>query len=204
MHARVPYVIASTFHAMLRMNWRFIGGLAVVLILGAITYGSYLMLQESDVNVPPLFKPAPGARLLIQMEGFRFSRSEDGRVAWRLDAGSADLYETQEAQLREVEIVFSSPDGKRAALIGDHARMDIRSGDASIRRGGREVRIVTSDGYLMTTDSLIWKAGARVVRTADPFRVLGREIYVEGKGLSADVDMRKLVIDSHVKAVLQE
>lgn len=204
MHVPIFSVVTSSFYAMLRMNWRFIGGLAVVLILSALMYGSYRMLREPEKTIPGLFKPASGARLLIRMEGFRFSRSEDGRVAWRLDAGSADLYETQEAQLRDVEIVFSSPDGRRAALIGDHARMDTRSGDASIRRGGREVRIVTSDGYLMTTDSLIWKAGDRVVRTGDPFKVLGREIYVEGTGLSADVDMRKLVIGANVKAVLQE
>jgi len=38
--------------------------------------------------------------------------------------------------------------------------MDTLNGNATIRRGLREVRIITSDGYLMTTDTLHWKADA--------------------------------------------
>jgi len=90
------------------------------------------------------------------------------------------------------------------ALIGENGVMDTTSGNATIRRGAREVRVVTSDGYLMTTNSLFWKADERLVRTPDPFKVLGKEIYLEGKGFSAEVDMRKVVVDRDVKAVLQE
>jgi hypothetical protein len=89
-------------------------------------------------------------------------------------------------------------------LIGEIGVMDMVSGNGSIRRGAREVRIVTSDGYLMTTNSLFWKAKERVIGTEEPFKVLGREIYLEGKGFSADVDMRKILVNSNVKAVLQE
>lgn len=89
-------------------------------------------------------------------------------------------------------------------MIGEIGVMDMVSGNGSIRRGAREVRIVTSDGYLMTTNSLFWKAKERVIGTEEPFKVLGREIYLEGKGFSADVDMRKILVNSNVKAVLQE
>jgi Lipopolysaccharide-assembly, LptC-related len=82
--------------------------------------------------------------------------------------------------------------------------MNTLNGNATIHRGVREVRIITSDGYLMTTDTLFWKADDRVVKTPDPFKVLGKEIYLEGKGLSADVDLRKMLVESNVKAVLQE
>ena len=66
------------------------------------------------------------------------------------------------------------------------------------------MRIITSEGYLMTTNSLFWKARERVVTSPDPFKVLGKEIYLEGKGFSANVDMRKMLVESNVKAVLQE
>jgi hypothetical protein len=82
--------------------------------------------------------------------------------------------------------------------------MDTLNGNATIHRGAREVRIITSDGYLMTTNTLFWKADDRVVKTPDAFKVLGKEIYLEGKGLSADVDLRKMLVESNVKAVLQE
>ena len=82
--------------------------------------------------------------------------------------------------------------------------MDTGSGNASIRRDTQEVRIVTSDGYLLTTNSLFWKAGERQVWTSDPFKLLGSEIYLEGVGITANVDMRTIVVKNNVKAVLQE
>jgi hypothetical protein len=42
------------------------------------------------------------------------------------------------------------------------------------------------------------------VRTADPFKLLGREIYLEGRGISAKVDDNRIEVDNNVKAVLQE
>lgn len=192
------------FYAMKRVIWRITGLFLVLGTLAALLYGSATLLLEADSAIPALFRPAAGKRLLIRMEGYRFAQTEDGRVSWRMSARNADLYENKEAQLKDVEIVFLAPDGKTAALIGDLGTMDTVSGNASIRKGARDVRIVTSEGYLMTTTSLFWKAGERAVRTSDPFKVVGKEIYFEGTGLIADVDMQRVAVGSNVKAVLQE
>lgn len=191
------------FYAMMRSLWIFFV-LLVLLSLAALLYGSYRFLSNADFSAPLVLRPAGGKRVLISMEGFRLVQSEDGRPAWHLLARLADLYESKDAQLRDIEIVFDHPDGRTAALIGENATMDTITGNATIRRGSREVRIVTSDGYLMTTDALSWRADERAVRTKDPFKVLGKEIYIEGTGMSADVGMRKVIVESNVKAVLQE
>jgi LPS export ABC transporter protein LptC len=179
---------------------------ALVFILAVFVYGGYLLLQGSDITVPSLFRPAPapGARLLMSMDGFRFSKSENGRVSWLMNAKNADLYESKEAQLKELEIFFINQDGKEAVLRGDTGTMDTTSGNGSIHRGAREVRIITSDGYLLTTDSLFWKTGERIIWTEDAFKLLGSEIYLEGVGLSANLDMRTIVVKDNVKAVLQK
>jgi len=180
--------------------------LAVLLLIAAL-YGGLQLIRRGgieDLSMPSLFKPAKTSRLLMSMQGFRFTQSENGRVAWRMRAGSADLYENKEAQLKDLEITFTAPDLKVAALIGDAGRMDTATGDASIRGVEHEVRVVTSDGYLLTTRSLSWRAGPRLVNTPDPFKLLGKEIYLEGKGLSANADMRTIVVQNNVKAVLQE
>lgn len=189
---------------MLRSLLRFLSVLSLFLVLAGVLYGSYRLLRETDFSVPDLFRPAPGKRLLISMEGFRFAQSEDGRVPWRINAARTELFESREARLKDVEILFLEEEGRTVVLRGDTGTMDTVKGNATIRRGAREVRIVTSDGYLMTTDTIHWRADERVVRTPDPFKVLGKEIYLEGKGFSADVDMRKMLVESNVKAVLQE
>ena len=177
---------------------------AAVLFIGALAFGSYLLLRETDISVPAIFRPVSGPRLIMSMEGFRFTQSENGRVSWRMKAGTADLYENKVAQLQDIDILFQSPEKREASLLGETGTMDTSTGDSSIRRVTREVSIITSDGYLLKTDSLFWKAGQRVVWTDDPFKLLGKEIYLEGAGISANVDLRTIMVKNNVKAVLQE
>jgi LPS export ABC transporter protein LptC len=187
----------------MKVNRKLLKVLTVLLALFAIFYGGYLWLRGADMTMPSLFQLA-GARRLMSMDGFRFTQSEHGRVSWRMHARKADLYESKEARLKDLEITFFNPDKREGVLIGEAGIMDTATGNASISRVSREVRVVTSDGYLLTTNSLFWKAGERLVRTQDPFKLLGSEIYLEGKGLSADLDMRTIVVNADVKAVLQE
>jgi len=176
----------------------------VLLILAGSAYGGYLTVRGADIRMPSLFHPVIGPRLFMSMDGVTFTQSESGRVTWKMDATSTDLYENKEARLKDVKIVFNNPGKGEVTLLGETAIMDTTSGNASVRRGAKDVRVVTSDGYLLTTNSLIWRARERVIRTADPFKLLGKEIYLEGRGFSADVDMRKLKVEERVKAVLQE
>lgn len=140
----------------------------------------------------------------MSMEGFGFTQSVQGKVSSKMTARTADLYENKETRLQELKIEFNSPDNKKATLLGETGTMDTATGNGSIHSGARSVRVMTSDGYLLTTNSLVWNAGKRIVRTADPFKLLGREIYLEGRGFSADVNMGTMKVDSNVKAVLQE
>lgn len=177
---------------------------ATLLLIAAFVVCGYVLLRGRDLTMPSLSRPSPGARMLISMDGFRITQSENGRVSWRLKAKSADMYESKEVRLNDLHIEFKSPDNREATMFGDAGTMDTSSGQASLRRVTRDVRIVTNDGYLLTTNSLFWKAGERVVWTADPFKLLGSEIYLEGVGISANVDMRTIMVRSNVKSVLQE
>lgn len=188
----------------MKVNGSVLKAVFVVVVLGAGLYGAYVLLSRTEMTVPQLLRPSSGSRLFMSMEGFRFSESEDGRVEWRVRARKADLYESKEARLEDLEITFITPDNREAALIGEQGVLDTVSGNGSITRVNHEVRVVSSDGYLLTTNSLFWKAHERKVVTPDPFKLLGSEIYLEGKGLSANVDMRTIVVNGNVKAVLQE
>ena len=183
---------------------KFMKVIAVVIVIIAMVFGSYLLMRGTDITMPSLFHPAPGARLIMSMDGYRFTQSENGKVSWRMDARIADLYDNKEAQLQDIKIVFTSPENKESTILGEKGTMDTANGNASLRRVIRDVKVITSDGYLLTTDSLFWKAGERVVWTADPFKLLGSEIYLEGTGISANVDMRTIMVKHDVKAVLQE
>jgi LPS export ABC transporter protein LptC len=184
-------------------NGKFHKAVFAVLAIAVVLYGGYLWLRGTELAMPSLFQPR-GARLLMSMEGFRFSESENGRISWRMNARTADLYENKEARLKDMEITFLAPDQREGKLLGESGTMDTITGNAEIRGGSREVRVVTSDGYLLTTNSLFWNADERLVRTPDPFKLLGTELYLEGKGITANLDMHSIVVGGNVKAVLQE
>jgi LPS export ABC transporter protein LptC len=191
-------------YSFIMISANFFKVITAVLFITAFAYGSYLLMRGTETIMPSLFHPAPGPRLIMSMEGFRFTQSENGRVSWRMDARSAVIFENKEAQLQDIKIVFKSPENKEATILGETGTMDTTNGNASLHRVTREVRVITSDGYLLTSDSLAWKAGERVVWTTDPFKLLGREIYLEGTGISANVDLRDVMVKNDVKAVLQE
>jgi LPS export ABC transporter protein LptC len=180
--------------------------LAACLVIGASVYGGYLLMRGTDLSESLSFQPPPpaGKRLVMSMDGFRLARSEGGGDSWLMNAGTADLYEDKEARLRDIEIIFKNPESKDATLLAERGTMDMGSGNASLYRDARDVRIVTSDGYLLYTASLSWKAGERQVWTQAPFKLLGSELYLEGTGMTADVDLRTIVVKNNVKAVLQE
>jgi LPS export ABC transporter protein LptC len=178
--------------------------LATFLIAGLCIYGGYALIRGTDMTIPVLLPPPKGPRLLMSMERFKFSQTDKGGAAWVINASNADLYESKEAQLKDVQIVFTNPDDKReTTVLGDLGTMDTGNGNASLHRSTQDVRIVTSDGYLLTTNSLFWKAGERQVWTLAPFKLLGSEIYLEGVGITADVNMRTIVVNNEVKAVLK-
>jgi lipopolysaccharide export system protein LptC len=188
----------------LKARRSFIAVLFVALVLFALISGGRLLFRKAEIAMPSFFRPASPSRLLMSMDGFRFVQYESGKAPWRMEARQADLYENKEARLRDIEIEFKSADERTVTLLGEEGTLDTESGNAAIHRGNRDVRVVTSDGYLMTTASLLWESGERLVRTADPFKLLGARIYLEGKGLSADTELREISVDKHVKAVLQE
>lgn len=188
----------------MKATWTFIKILSVFLALFMALYGGYFLLRRSDMTLPSLLLPASGSRMFMSMEGFRFTQSENGHVAWHMNARKAELFENKQARLKDLEITYLTADNKEASLIGDSGTMDTATGNASIRSESKEIRIVTDDGYVMTTSSLFWKPVERLVSTQDRFKLLGSEIYLEGKGLSANVDMHTIAVNSNVKAVLQE
>ena len=83
---------------------RFFAVLAFFIVLAAFLYGSYLFLRDVDIKMPALFRPAPGKRLFISMDGFRLTQTEDGRVSWRMNASADRSVRGVKRQVKGVEI----------------------------------------------------------------------------------------------------
>lgn len=186
------------------MNLRkqFIAILAGILLLSAIL--SSLLYRKTELTLPNFLRTYKQTKVLMSMQGFRFMQFEKNEVPWKMEARLADLYENKEARMNDVMIEFSGAGSRVVSLLGEEGTLNTTSGDAVIRRRERDVRIVTSDGYLLRTSSLTWNSRDRNVSTHDPFNLLGDTIYLEGRGLKADTNLRMLTVNDRVKAVLHE
>jgi len=175
---------------------------AIVLVLAAIL--ANLFYRKAELSLQNFLRPYSQTKVLMSMQGFRFVQFGQDDIPWRMEARHADLYESKEARMRDVEIVFSGAESRVITLLGEEGTLNTATGDAVIHRGQRDVRVVTSDGYLLTTSSLTWSSRERNVRTSDPFKLLGNTIYLEGRGFSGNTDLHMLKVNDHVKAVLHE
>lgn len=180
---------------------RWLAGVAVAALAG---YALLAIFRGRDLSVPAFFRPPPGERLIMSMEGFQLTQSERGAVAWRMHAAQADLFESKQARLQDIEIVYDSKERGAVVLKGELGTLDTTTGDATIRGRTGDVRVVSNDGYLLTTPSLTWTGEKKVMKTPDPFKLLGPKIYLEGRGITARVDSNTVVVEKDVKAVLQE
>lgn len=174
----------------------------MVLVLAAIL--TSLVYRKAELSLPNFLRPYSRTRVLMSMQGFRFTQFEQDKIPWRMEALHADLYENKEAGLKNIEIVFSGAKSREVTLLGEEGTLNTTTGDAVIQRGEREVRVVTSDGYLLTTSSLNWNSRDRSIRTSDPFKLLGSTVYLEGRGFSGNTDLHMLKVNDRVKAVLHE
>jgi len=165
---------------------------------------SNILVRKVDISITSLFRPASASRLLMSMDGFLYEQLTRDAVPWQMQARHADLYENREALLQTVEIVLDTENKQRVTLTGDEGTLNTANGNASIKRLEHDVRLVTSDGYLLTTPSLRWVSAEHVIKTNDPFKLLGSNIYLEGKGLTASTGLHAMTVNEHVKAILQE
>jgi LPS export ABC transporter protein LptC len=179
---------------------------ALFLMFFALCFGAFILVQERERVAPALFHPVRSEHVLMSMKGFRIARSERGAVSWIMNARDADLLDNKKSRLNEVDIhYFAGSSGAEATLTSDAGQVDTMSGDATFFRGSHDVKVVSSDGYLLTTaHALLWNADSRKIETTGQFTLLGKELYLEGVGMTADVDLRFLTVRNNVKAVLQE
>lgn len=163
-----------------------------------------VFFRKVEISMPSFFRPALESRLLMSMEGFRFDQLAEHSTPCIVQARRADLYESREARMHDIDILLNTDGKQNVSLIGDEGTLNMANGNALVRKGEREVRVVTSDGYLLTTSSIRWESAERIVKTNDTFKLLGNDIYLEGKGFSADTALHAMSVNGDVKAVLQE
>ena len=93
----------------------------------------------------------------MTMDNFHFTQAGKGKTDWEVKAVRAKLFKKEnKAVLEDVVAVFTTSQGIRLELKGDEGLFNTESHDIYIRKRNNDIKIISSNGYTMTTDSLSW------------------------------------------------
>lgn len=136
----------------------------------------------------------------LKVEGIHLTRSIAGRMEWELNAISADIFKEEGlTRLEAPKVVFFGKGDKTVKLTGNKGEVLNGTNDLSVTG---DVKIVNSDGYTLTTDSLHYYSDKNSIATDSKVFMKGELIKMEGEGLVADIERNRVTIKKGVKAVL--
>ncbi len=168
------------------MKGKFLLFVSVILALGILVISGY---KDENISIHPLYKTST-------MRGLHITRKEDGRVSWELTAedavfsGDNDKVAITSLKLR----IFNEPE---IYLAGGSGIYDIE-GEKLVFNSPVEMSM---SGGRFTADSLTWNGKSGLVTTDDRVVFKGENFLIEGKGLSAKIKEKKMMILDNVKGI---
>jgi len=182
----------------------------VLTVLGVIG-GAVTMVQLDGGNATTRALPALPLLPSIQeggtatpqslMEGVRLIEQTDVTTAWEVFADQAALHETtQVAVARGVQATFFRDHDTLLSLAADTGRVHRISGDMDVHG---HVRLQHQDGHIVTTPTLQWQAGNRMLHTEEDVHIQGPAVTITGTGLRSDVEQQHFSVQRNVHASFQ-
>lgn len=166
----------------------------------------YVNLNKKENSAATFKKESfPDKDADMTMDNFHFTQAGKGKIDWEVKAVRAKLFKKEnKAVLEDVEAVFTTSQGIRLELKGDEGLFNTELHDIYIRKKNNKIKIISSNGYTMTTDSLSWNNKNRIVATDDEVSIEGKEIKLKGKGLRINAVTQELEVVSDVEAVIKK
>ncbi|MFZ3089998.1 MAG: LPS export ABC transporter periplasmic protein LptC [Nitrospirota bacterium] len=146
----------------------------------------------------------PSTNADMTMDNFHFTQTGKDKIDWEVRAARAKLFkEENKAVLEDVEASFITPQGIKLVLKGDEGIFNTDSHDIYIRKKNNYIKITSSNGYTMQTDSLFWNNKKKMVVTEDAVLIEGPQLRVKGRGFRINALSQQLEVLADVEATIK-
>lgn len=161
--------------------------LSGILILGMLII--LLFYKEDDIGLLPSYKTS-------FMKSLRLTHKEGNEAKWELVAQEATIPEDgEEIFINSLRLtIFNDPE---IYLSGGSGIYMVEKSNIIINK---PVEINIGDAKF-TTDTLTWDSKNGLITTDDHIRFRGKKFLIEGKGLTAETKLHKVMILSDVKGI---
>ncbi|MBI5042464.1 MAG: LPS export ABC transporter periplasmic protein LptC [Nitrospirae bacterium] len=174
------------------------------MVTAAITYIN-LKIKENNFGALNKKESFPDKDADMTMDNFHFTQTGKGKIDWEVKAAKARLFKKEnKAVLEDIEAVFTTSEGIRLELKGDEGLFNTESHDIYIRKKNNDIKVTSSNGYIMTTDSLSWDNKKRIVATDAQVLIEGKEASIKGRGFRINAVSQELEVLSDVEAVIKK
>ena len=163
-------------------------------VISASIFFIFWLQMKQQVIKPPVPKPDIG-KADVTLKNMELSETSEGDLAWRLKAEEAELYEKQgNAYLTKVVLSYSGEEGQEIVLTGNRGKIDLSEKNVFLEGN---VKAFSNQLYLKTK-TLSWLPKKRIVLTEDPVWLKQNNIQITGRGMSADINLRKIKVNKDV------
>jgi LPS export ABC transporter protein LptC len=133
-------------------------------------------------------------------EDFSFTRNKNGRVECEIKAKQAEYSENKQiANFKDVEATFFDEKDRTVRVTGKKGKYN--SDTQNLELFG-EVRVVTSLGYSMSTEGLIYTNADRTIRSTSPAFIKGDGVAMNSEQVVFYIDDEKADFVGDVKSTL--
>jgi LPS export ABC transporter protein LptC len=171
-------------------NIRLLLGFMIVGSLGLVAILTWRTLAPPQGKNVPGTEPAISADL--QLNRVKYTETRDGVKEWELEAASVRYFQEENTVfIEDVRATFFGKNKETYTLLGERGKFNTRTKAIEVFDG---VKLDSSDGYRMRTQSLKYQAEKRELRTSDFVEMSGPQLRVQGTGLVVEIDKQRLKI----------
>ena len=143
---------------------------------------------------PPPPQPVTAAEKKSQMESLSLTEIEKGDKRWLLNAAKAEyLRDRDEIRIQDIHLEFYGPDQEIIYLRAQEGLVNTKERDLALKGG---VTLKRGD-FTIRTPEVRYLAKERALVAPKDIVLEGPRTKVSGKGLSIDLDKKRLVLKEH-------
>jgi LPS export ABC transporter protein LptC len=169
--------------------------LLVVGVVLVITLLVYLRRAVRQQGSGPVSEPIVN-KAEIEVKKMEISETDAGDLAWNLKAEKAQVYEKQGvAYLQHIILEYLLKDGEEVVLTGDKGKINLAQKNVFLEGN------VDASSYQvrLRTNTLSWNREKRILLTEDVVWLRRENIEMIGKGMVADMNLRKIKLNKEVR-----
>ncbi len=184
------------------INIKQLKNILIVGILSVIAFwiGLYAFRTQRPATPVPKVSTTGSGSSQVGLQEINFVQVKDGVKLWELKAETVEYQQPKNlVSFKKVTLTYFPKDDKPIRLVGNLGNLDTQTKNISIEG---EVVMSTPEGYELKVPSLYYNDDKREVSSEGTFTFKGPSIFLDGQGMTMNLDSQKVWVRKKVRMTL--